>query len=262
MSKVEEAVRALEALGLTEYEARCFVALTRLQNGTARDVSQVADVPRSRVYDTIERLNRKGLVSVQQSEPREYKAVPVDTACRRIREDYDSRINAAENALQQVEEPESEDDEGMWAITQREHVNDRITTFLDDAEESVHHLIASEEVIDERITERLRAAADRDVRVLIEVPTEELSDRLKGAIPNATIEVVSDLQTTSPVHSEWPGQLLMVDERAIVAAGLKEGQLPDVPQEMAVWTYGHDHGFAAWIRELLDNRREVRGLGS
>lgn len=56
----EEAVTSLEELGLTEYEARCFVALTRLSKGTAKEVSQVADVPRSRVYDTIERLERTG----------------------------------------------------------------------------------------------------------------------------------------------------------------------------------------------------------
>ncbi|RKD93628.1 TrmB family transcriptional regulator [Halopiger aswanensis] len=253
-SDAEEAVGALEELGLTEYEARCFVALTRISKGTAREVSQVADVPRSRVYDTVERLDRKGLVEVQQTDPREYRAVPVDTACRRIREDYDSRINAAENALQQVEEPNAPDDEGMWSITQKEHVTDRVVTFLEEAEDTIHYLVAATSVVDRQIREALRSAAERGVTVYVEVPSEGVQAEYADEVPDAEIVVAPDLASTNDVYDEWPGQLLLVDQQAIVAAGVKDGDLPDVVQEMAVWTYGRDHGFAVWIRELLDNR--------
>lgn len=260
MTSTDEAIEALESLGLTEYEARCFVALTRLTKGTAKEVSQVADVPRSRVYDTVERLEQRGLVEVQQSEPREYKAVPIEMATRRIREDYDSRINAAENALQQVEEPDSMEDEGIWAITQTEHVTERILTFVDDAEETIHLLVADEAVVDRRILDHLGDAADRGVRIVVEVPGEELRDRFGDAVPDADVVVSDDLAVTNPVYTEWPGQLILVDEEAIVAAGLKESDLPDVVQQTAMWTYGRDHGIAVWIREILDDRLETRGL--
>ena len=254
MSNAEKAVKALTELGLTEYEARCFVALTRLSTGTAKEISQVADVPRSRVYDTIERLEKKGLVDVQQTEPREYKAVSIDTACRRIREDYDSRINAAENALGNLEEPESRDDEGMWAISQKEHVGERVVTFLEDAEASIHYLVPATEVVDRSILDALRAAADRGVSVYVEVPTEDDYEAFTERIPGATVVVAEDLQPTDEVYSERPGQLLMVDQQAVVASGIKESELPDVINEMAVWTFGRDHGLAVWIRELLDGR--------
>ncbi|UHQ98925.1 TrmB family transcriptional regulator (plasmid) [Natrinema zhouii] len=254
MSTTDEAVTDLEELGLTEYEARCFVALTQLSKGTAKEVSKVAEIPRSRVYDTIERLDKRGFVMAQESEPREYKAVPIEMAMRRIKEDYDSRVNAAENSLHQVEEPESKDDEGMWAITQPDHVTDRICTFLDEAEEQIRLLIATEDVIDQRILTSLHQATDRGVRVIIEVANEDIHDRLHKAVPDAEVIVTADLADTNSVYAEWPGQLLMVDKQSIVAGGIEESDLPDVTQEVAVWTYGHDHGFAAWMRELLDNR--------
>lgn len=261
MADTEEAVNALEELGLTEYEARCFVALTRLSKGTAKEISRVADVPRSRVYDTVERLDRRGLVEIQQSEPREYKAVPIEMATRRIREEYDSHINAAENALQRIEEPESTDDEGMWAITQTDHVVDRMLTFLDDAEETIHFIVAADEVVDQRIRDRLRRASDRGVQVIVEAASEDVRDRFQEAVPGAEIVVSTDLETTQPVDSERPGQLLMVDKQSVLAAGVRESDLPDVTHEMAVWTYGHDHGFAVWMRELMDDRLASRGLG-
>ncbi|QLK24652.1 TrmB family transcriptional regulator [Natrinema zhouii] len=254
MPSAEEAVKTLEELGLTEYESRCLVALVRISKGTAKEISQVADIPRSRVYDTIERLERKGLVSVQQTEPREYKAVSVETACRRLREDFDSRINAAENALGQLEEPDSRDDEGMWAITQKEHVTERVVRFLEEAEDTVRYLVPATEVVEREIFAALESAADRGVDVYIEVPTEDDHERFSEAVPSAGIVVAPDLQTTNNVQNEWPAQLLMTDQEAIVAAGIKESELPDVINEMAVWTYGRDHGFAVWTRELLDDR--------
>ena len=258
MSDAEEAVKALDELGLTEYEARCFVALTRISKGTAKEISRIADVPRSRVYDTVERLERKGLVNVQQTDPREYKAVSVETACRRIREDYDSRINAAENALGQLEQPDADDDEGMWAITQPEHVTDRVVTFLDDAEDTVHHIVPAPEVVDRQILDALQSAADRGVSAHVEVPTEDVRAEFSDSVSGADIVVSPDLETTNEVYSEWPGQLLMADQQSIIATGVKESDLPDVTNEMAVWTYGRDHGFAVWIRELLDDRLEQR----
>ncbi|ELY55937.1 TrmB family transcriptional regulator [Natronolimnohabitans innermongolicus JCM 12255] len=252
---------SLESLGLTEYEARCFVALTRISTGTAKEVSQVADVPRSRVYDTIERLERKGLVNVQQSEPREYAAVPVQMACRRLREDYDSRIDAAENALKQVEKPESRDDEGMWSINQNEHVTDRVVVFLEEATESIHYLVPEPAVVDDRVGEALASAADRDVEVYIEVPADEYRDEFLEIAPDADVVVSPDLRTTNAVYSEWPGQLLMTDREAVVAGSVEESDLPDVLQQKAIWTHGRDHGFAVWVRELLDDRLERRGVG-
>jgi len=261
VARVEEAVTALEELGLTEYEARCFVALTRLSKGTAKEISQVADVPRSRVYDTIERLDRRGLVDVKQADPREYKAVPVETACRRIREDYDSQITAAENALGRLEQPDSKDDEGMWAITRKEHVTDRVVLFLGEAEDTVHYLVPATEVVDREIRSALASAAGRGVSVHVEVPSGDDAAAFSEAVPDADVVVSSDLEATNDVYDEWPAQLLMVDRQAVVAARIKESDLPDVVDEMAVWTYGRDHGFAVWVRELLDDRLERRDEG-
>ncbi|WP_265109535.1 TrmB family transcriptional regulator [Halosolutus halophilus] len=256
MSKIEKAVRTLSDLGLTEYEARCFVALTRISTGTAREVSEVADVPRSRVYDTIERLERKGLVSVQQSNPRQYQAVSVDAACERLRDDYSSRIDAAENALQQVDRPDTVANEGMWSISRSEYVTDRVVTFLDDAADSIHLLVAADEVIGDRVRHHLRDAVDRDVNVFVEVPSDEHRDEFEDALPGATVVTAPDLGTTNSVYGEFPAKLLLVDGESVVATGIKERDPPDVVRETAVWTYGRDHGFAVWTRELLDNRIE------
>ncbi|WP_342764001.1 TrmB family transcriptional regulator [Halococcus hamelinensis] len=61
----EEVIDLLQDLGLKEYEAKCFAALTRLSSGTAKEISDTAEVPRTRVYDAVRVLESSGLVEIQ-----------------------------------------------------------------------------------------------------------------------------------------------------------------------------------------------------
>lgn len=254
MSAEGTAIEALNQLGLTEYEAKCFVALTRIEHGTAKEISQLSDVPRSRVYDTVERLHSRGLVDVQQSDPREYRAVSKKEAFDTLRRDYNSSIEAADAALEQIESAETEGERGMWAISNADHVSGRVAALLDDAEEHVHLVVADATTLNRNVLDRLAAAGDRGVTVIVEVPSERVRDRIRQAVSGAGIVVSAGLEETRKVVKKWPGQLIMVDHRAVLASGVEESELPGVTEETAAWSHGHDHGFAAWVRELLDDR--------
>ncbi|WP_254544151.1 TrmB family transcriptional regulator [Halomarina pelagica] len=254
MSGEREAVAALEELGLTEYEARCFVALTRIPKGTATEISKLSEIPRSRVYDTVERLHRRGLVDIHQSDPREYRAVPRDEALDVLRRNYTSRIDAAATALEGVESTEVGEEAGVWSVTNAEHVSDRVATLLDDAEEHVHVLVAADSTLDPTILDRLAAADGRGVAIVVEVASEDLRERVEEAVPGAQVTVSSGLERVDPVVEKWPGRLVTVDRRAVLASAIEESHLPGVQEETAVWTRGSDHGVAVWMQELLEDR--------
>ncbi|MGH3471500.1 MAG: TrmB family transcriptional regulator [Nocardioidaceae bacterium] len=57
------AVERLVRLGLTQYEARAYVAMVRRDGSTAAEVARLAGVPRPRIYDVIDSLIGKGLVT-------------------------------------------------------------------------------------------------------------------------------------------------------------------------------------------------------
>ncbi|SFF95579.1 Sugar-specific transcriptional regulator TrmB [Halopelagius inordinatus] len=254
MSNQPDAVEALGNLGLTEYEARCFVALSRLKQGTAKEVSQLSDVPRSRVYDTVDRLHQRGLVDVQQSDPRQYRAISKDDAFEKLESAFRANVEEADAALENVRSAEPQAERGMWSIADEEHVNDRLGTLLDDAEDHVHMLVADESAVPEEIVDRLVAATERGVNVVVEVGTDSLEERIRADVPDADVTLFESLRETNPVVSKWPGKLAMVDRQAILASGLENSDRPFEQQETAVWTNGHNHGFAAWTRELLDDR--------
>ncbi|WP_226479144.1 TrmB family transcriptional regulator [Natrinema amylolyticum] len=256
MSNEEPAISALEQLGLTEYEARCFVALTRIAQGTAKEISQISDIPRSRVYDTVDRLHRRGLVDIQQSEPREFRAISKEQAFDRLREDYNSSIEAADAALDRVESTKTQEEKGVWAIADAGHVTDRLVDLIDNADEHVHFIIADETMFEQATLDRLAAACDRDITVIVEVPSSSVQNRVQQAIPDASIIVTESLQETQKVGQKWPGQLVLVDKQAALVSGVENSDLPGVKEETAMWTNGRDHGFAAWMPELLEDRSD------
>src|SRR3989338_3016328 len=69
----------LEQLGLTEYEAKTLTALFRLRESEAPEVSRVAQVPKTRVYDVLDRLTKRKLVIEIYGRPKKYRVVDAET---------------------------------------------------------------------------------------------------------------------------------------------------------------------------------------
>jgi sugar-specific transcriptional regulator TrmB len=254
MTSDDDAIAALESVGLTEYEARCFVGLSRIRKGTAKEISQLSEVPRSRVYDALERLHERGLVDVQQSEPREYQAVGTETALSVFDRDFRSTLDELEEALGNVDTDRRLEKEGVWAIANRDHVIDRTRALLDDAEEEVYLLVGKEETVDEDVYEKVAELARDDVTALVEVPSLSVKDCVENAIPSADVGVYESLHVGSARQGHRPSQIVMVDRSAILLSAAREGALPGVTEETGIWCRGIDHGLLMWLRGLLTAR--------
>lgn len=252
MPTESEAVELLGELGLSEYEARCFVALSRVGTATAREVSDLSDVPRSRVYDTLEALHERGLVDVQQSDPREYRAVSTDAAIRTLREQYADTLDEADSALGDLEEVENPEESGAWAISDHDHVNDRIATLVEDADDEVYVLVVEERVAD-RASWELLSALDDHVSIVVEAPTPEFAEEALEAVPSATVTVTELASRSTEIDGKWLGRIVLVDRRAVLISSFSEGIAPGRGRETAIWAAGVNHGLVVGLRHLLSD---------
>ncbi|SEV84475.1 TrmB family transcriptional regulator [Natrinema salifodinae] len=248
-----EAVDALVELGLRQYEAQCFVALAQLSEGTAKEISRVADVPQSRVYDVVDELHRLGLVDVQESDPRKYSAVPVDVARNRLRQKYRNHLETATTHLQALERRTLEED-GAWKVASDQDVRNRTIQAVEDATSEIYLLAADGEVLESALLDRLAAARERDVTVFVEVPSSDDRDRIHDAV--ATVQVaVTDFEFDSQVTTDRSlGRLLVVDRQTVVVSALTTGIVPSQRAETGIWTSERGHGLVAWFRYFLERR--------
>jgi sugar-specific transcriptional regulator TrmB len=86
-----ESLDALKSIGLNLYERKIFVALLAKGVATAAEVSEIANVPRSRSYDVLESLADKGFVVMQPSKPIKYVALKPSEALERSKDSIKRR---------------------------------------------------------------------------------------------------------------------------------------------------------------------------
>jgi len=89
LSISEKTKRALQDLGLTEYETRAYVALLQRGSTTASEISEMAPVPYSKIYEVLGRLERKGWIETEPGRPsKHYPRSPPDALeATRLRRD-------------------------------------------------------------------------------------------------------------------------------------------------------------------------------
>jgi sugar-specific transcriptional regulator TrmB len=252
-----QAIELLQQLGLKEYEARSFVALARQDRGTAKEISEASEVPRTRVYDAVRVLESKGLVETQHSNPQTFRAVPVDEAVGTIRSEYEGRTDRLREALEALEPvadgEESDVTHEVWALSGEAGVAGRARRLLDDAELEVVLVLGSESVFTDELTERLSAAVGRGVDVLVGTVTEELRERVRSALPDVEV-FVSELAWLGP--SELLGddteisRLMLVDREALLVSSFTRTE-DGRTDEYGVFGRGFDNGVVAIARRLM-----------
>jgi sugar-specific transcriptional regulator TrmB len=256
ISNQERAVELLQQLGLKEYEARCFVALARLPRGTAKEISEVSEVPRTRVYDAIRVLETKGLVETQHSSPQQFRAVSIEEAARTLRAEYEERTDSLENTLAGLDpvpsdEGEEEVSHEVWALSGGTSIATRTARLIEEADSEVVVVIGEEHVFTDDFADALSRAADRGASVIVGTVDERLRDVITDAVPGAET-FVSGLAWLTPPGTEGTNDhteithILMVDRGTILVSS-RGGD----GAEQAVFGRGFENGLVVVIRRLM-----------
>ena len=96
------AVIHLQALGLTEYEARAYTALLALGRAVPARVARQAGIPRPKIYETLERLEGRGLAAKVGQNPLEYAPLSAREYLARARRSFDDRLGALDRDLSRL----------------------------------------------------------------------------------------------------------------------------------------------------------------
>ena len=94
-----ERLQKMEGFGLTEYQARAYLALLDLGTATASQLPAPSSVPRTRIYSTMQQLHAKGLVQILPEKPVRYRAVAFSRYLKALASEYRQKaLQLASNA--------------------------------------------------------------------------------------------------------------------------------------------------------------------
>ncbi len=105
-----EILGCLEELGLSKYESSVYYSLVGRGMASAADIAYCSDVPRTKIYSVLKKLEKKKLVSISYQKPLTFRAVSPNDAFNEIITSYDNRLKGLKkiiSTLQQI------NDEGL-----------------------------------------------------------------------------------------------------------------------------------------------------
>ncbi len=250
-----EAVSLLQELGLQEYEARCFLALTRLPNGTAKKVAEVSEVPRTRVYDAMRVLESRGLVEVQHSSPQQFRAVSTTEAMGTLRQTFDDRIDTLESYVDAIEQhrPERDDDrlQEVWSLSGNEAINSRTLELIDRAQTEIVLLVVDESLLDEAFFDNVQEAADQGLSIILGGETETIRETLGEELSNVRV-YEPELEWLTGVwtdHEVAISRILLIDRENLLIGSYYPDAIKS--DEQAVYATGLENGVVVLLRRLI-----------
>ncbi len=89
-------IEKLQEYGLTEYEARTYLALLDLGIASARDVANLSRVPRTKIYSVLDDLHQKQLVEIIPERPKKYGVVSFELYLRNFEREYHAKLKKIE----------------------------------------------------------------------------------------------------------------------------------------------------------------------
>jgi sugar-specific transcriptional regulator TrmB len=254
----QRAVESLQQLGLKEYEAKSFVALSRIPQGTAKEIHEISDVPRTRVYDAARALEERGLVEIQHSNPQRFRAVPIEEAVETLREQYDSRAATLREALRGLDPVETDAGEAIthqvWALSGTTAVANRTVELIETADSEVVLVVGDDAAFTDELADGLRAAEERGVDVVVGTVADALRERIRAALPEAAVFVseLDWLRGLAAADDETVlSRLLLVDRESILVSTLHEDASGAQTEERAVFGTGFDNGIVVVARRLM-----------
>ena len=193
MARVSEdraLVEALRKLGLTEYEARAYIAIVELGEAEAFEIARRSGVPRTRIYDILSRLEHSGLIQkIRGSRPALYASIPPERSLEHLKEKLFEEVSQAIDKLKMMYASSKAVSRCNVLLLRGDQAYESALKLLESAEEMiVARIIYLPSQVLEKILEKLRERLRKGIRVYLsmdlkllrrEVPLESLEEVLR-----------------------------------------------------------------------------------
>lgn len=247
----------IRAFGLNSYEAKLWTALLSRGSSTAGELSDISNVPRSRSYDVLESLEKKGFIVMKLGKPIKYIAVHpeevVERVKKRIQQDADEHSKMFDevkksNVLdelkllhkQGIELIEPTDISG--SIRGSNNIYNQLGTMIRGAKESIVLATTATGLVNKHkaLGVELKKASERGVKIRVVAPATKDNQNVIKAL-----KAVSDVNESNKIKSRF----CVVDEKEVLFMLMQDHEVhPDY--DVGVWV--SSPAFAATLYSMFN----------
>lgn len=219
----QDFIKKIKDFGLNTYEAKIWTALLSRGVSTAGELSDIANVPRSRSYDVLESLEKKGFIVMKIGKPIKYIAIPPEEVVSRVKKKVRENADMQERMLDEIkttgliEELTTLHNKGVdivdpaeisGALKGRENLYNQIDMLIKNANKSIVLMTSTEGLLRkfDYFKKQLKKAKDRGVTIKIAAPITKNSQN-----------VLNDLKGIAEIrHSNTKSRFILVDNKQLM----------------------------------------------
>lgn len=226
-------IEKLKAFGLNSYEAKIWTALLSRGVSSAGELSDISNVPRSRSYDVLESLEKKGFIVMKVGKPIKYIAVPPEEVLERVKKKVREDASYQSKKLESLRDSEILDEltvlhtqgvdlveptELTGSFRGRSSVYDQMQMMIKSAEERVVVVTTEEGLIrkGEAFIRSLKKASERGVDIKIAAPiTSKSKDVVDLLKPFAEIRYLDKIKARFVIVDGKEITFMLLDDELV-----------------------------------------------
>ena len=214
----------LKEFGLNSYEAKLWTALLSRGVSTAGELSDIANVPRSRSYDILESLEKKGFIVMKLGKPIKYLAVHpeevIDRVKKRVKDDAEKQVELLEEVKKKelLGELQSLYTQGVSfvnpaeitaSIKGRTNIYNHMETMIKGAEKTIT-LVSSAKGLERKaeiLKKHLKKSKDKGVKIKLVAPLSNVDEK-----------TIKDLKVVGDVYDapELKSRFCVIDGKEVL----------------------------------------------
>jgi HTH-type transcriptional regulator, sugar sensing transcriptional regulator len=129
---------SLEEFGLSKYESRAYLTMVGKGSLAVSEIAYYANLPRTKVYQTVKKLEKKKLAVISKQKPLLCSAIPPEEAFAEIVNLHDSRVRSMKKIIDSLQKINDESQRPKGSEERRYFILDANSTL-----EKISNLIAS-----------------------------------------------------------------------------------------------------------------------
>ena len=131
----DDLVRLLQEFGFTENDSKIYITLLQLQIASPSEISKISNVERSRVYDSLKRLSKRGFVLEESVKRPRFRPIDPERMISIIRANLQRKMQTAdalEQSLRMLSQSNVEK-MGVWTLTDKKTIKSNFKELIEGA---------------------------------------------------------------------------------------------------------------------------------
>lgn len=241
----DKARRAMESLGLTDYEIKVYISLLNEGTMTAQELSKKSGVPYSKIYEVVGRLEEKGWLESDSGRPTKFYPKSPSTALEAMRMRIESQVKENESTIVQelmslYEKSGVKEKPEIWVLRGLYNIAAKVKEIIQNCDkELLVALPAAAESVAKPLQPTLRDLHERGVKITVLASESATMD---------TVKALSRIGEVRLKNSMFGGGVISDERQVVILLGAEKTGTSNY-EPLAIWA---EHtGLANFAKEYF-----------